>query len=78
MQGCLRFTCGRDERTTGVIVYVSEKRSVPSTHAHSIVNPREKLDFIAQCRAWLHSCCASSKVVHTVNFTVKAKRAFLR
>ena len=39
-------------------------------HSHSIVNPLEKLDFLARRRTLSDGICASSKVVYTVSFTV--------
>lgn len=44
---------------------------LPNPHSHSIVNPSEKLDYFGLRCTWLDSCCASSKVVHTVRITVK-------
>ena len=74
MRGYLIFTCVRDEHTASVIVDASEKRSVPPTHSQSIVNPREKLDFIARCRAWLR-IVQGRQYCHIYR---QGKRAFLR
>jgi hypothetical protein len=38
--------------------------------SQSIVNSNKKMDVIALHRSLLEKCCASSKVVHTVSFTV--------